>query len=304
MPDANTAIGIDIGGTTTKLARISPDGAVLRLERIATVVDGDPLPYLDGLRRAVLALIQDGPVRGVGLSLNGMLAEDLRSSYFSPNSPALVGVDFADWLETFGYPYCIDEDLNAPTVAEYFFGEHAGAARLMTASIGTGFGAGMVVNGRVVRLVGGTLGDTGHIILQPDGPACTAGCRGCAEAFISAPGIERLAASRGWGDLPARQVIAAARVGEPWAVEIIAKIGDYLGQWLASVAPIFMPEYILICGGIAEAGLALLETAVPRYHALAGLGYDRSQVGISRFGGMAGVIGAAAPLLVSRGEDA
>ncbi|HEY3345731.1 MAG TPA: ROK family protein [Anaerolineaceae bacterium] len=299
MPDLHCAIGIDIGGTSTKLARVSAAGSVLRLEQVPTVIRGDPQPYLSALHQVVQALREDGPVCGVGLSLNGMLTDDLRSAYLSPNSPALVGIDFASWLEGFGCPYAIDEDLNAPTVAEYTFGAHAGCARLMTASIGTGFGAGMMVKGKVLRFVGGTIGDTGHIILEPGGPACTAGCRGCAEALISAPGIERLAAARGLGEIPARQVIGAARSGEAWAVEIIAQVGEYLGQWLASVSPIFLPEYVLVCGGIAEAGQTLLDTAVPRYHFLSGPDYARAQLGLSRFGGLAGVIGAAAPLLIS-----
>ena len=265
MAPARDAIGIDIGGTSTKVARVAGQGAVLRLERIATVVRGDPAAYLDELRRAVETLIQDGPVCGVGLSLNGMLNDDLRSSYLSPNTPALVGIDFASWLEGLGYPYCVEADLNAPAVAEYAFGARAGARRLMTAAIGTGFGAGMVVAGQVLRLVGGTLGDSGHIILEPGGPACTAGCHGCAEALISAAGIERLAARKGFSDRAAREVIASALGGEAWAVEIIGQIGEYLGQWLASIAPIFLPEQVLICGGIAEAGQPLLDTAVPAF---------------------------------------
>ncbi|HVN53294.1 MAG TPA: ROK family protein [Anaerolineaceae bacterium] len=298
MATGKQAIGIDIGGTATKVARVAENGAVLRLERIPSVVSGDPTPYLDELRRMVETLLQDGPVCGAGLSLNGMLSDDRRISYLNPNTPALEGVDFAAWLESLGYPYCIDADLNTPAVAEYAFGEHTGVRRLMTAVIGTGFGAGMVVDGRVLRLVGGTLGDSGHIILEPDGPSCTAGCHGCAEALISAAGVERLAIARGHASAPAREVIAAAHRGEAWAVQIIASIGEYLGQWLASIAPIFLPEQVLVCGGIAVAGQTLVETAVARFHSLAGPDYTHCEVGLSRFGSEAGVIGAAAPLLV------
>lgn len=300
MPSPDCAIGIDIGGTHTKLARVSATGEVLKLVRTPTTTHGDPAPYLDELRRVASALIAEAPVRGVGLSLNGMLADDLRSSVLSNNSPALQGLDFGGWLEGFGVPYCIEQDLNAPTVAEYTFGAYAGAPRLMTASIGTGLGAGLIVHGEVVRLVGGTLGDTGHIILQPDGPTCTAGCHGCGEALISVPGIERLAAQGGRAGTPAHQVITAATQAEPWAVEILESVGVWLGQWLASITPILLPSHVLICGGVAVAGEILLRSAVPRFLSLAGPDYTHCQLDYSRFGGLAGVIGAAAPLLAQR----
>jgi glucokinase len=302
MAGAKSAIGIDIGGTATKVARVSAEGAILRLKRLQTTAQGDPAPYLDALRNMVVGIIGGEPVAGVGLSLNGFLSDDLRSSVFNPNTPALVGVDFGRWLEGFGVPFCIEEDLNAPAVAEYHFGEYAGAPRLMAASIGTGFGAGMVVGGQVLRLYAGQLGDTGHIILEPGGPACSAGCRGCAEALISVAGIERLASRDGLRETAAREVISAAREGEPKAAAVIAQIGTYLGQWLASAAPIFMPDQVVICGGIAEAGAPLLEAAVSRYHELAGATYARAQISLSRFGGLAGVIGAVAPLLKEDGR--
>ena len=293
------AIGIDIGGTLTKLARVSAGGVVRQLSTIHTPIQGDPAPFLDEMRRQVDGLLMDTPARGIGLSLNGFLSDDLRSSRFSPNTPALVGIDFAAWLGGFGLPYRIEQDLNAPAVAEYYFGGFRGSPRLLAASIGTGLGAGLIVGGQVVRFLGGTIGDTGHIILEPGGPACTAGCHGCAEALVSGPGVERLAIERGMGPLPAREVIAAARAGTPWAEGIIATIGGWLGQWLASLAPIFLPDHILLCGGVAEAGEALREAADRRLHALTGPEYAACELDISRFGGLAGVIGAAAPLLSS-----
>jgi glucokinase len=262
---------------------------------LSTPVKGDPSSFLLELKVQVGHLLQIGPALGVGLSLNGFLSDDMRSSRFNPNSPALEGVDFAAWLEGFGLPYRIEQDLNAPAVAEYTFGQYRGAPRLMTVSIGTGLGAGLVLNGQVLRFLGGTTGDTGHIILEPGGPSCTAGCSGCAEALISAPGVERLAAERGAGRLSAREIIAAARLGEPWAAGLFDTIGGWLGQWLASLAPIFLPSHMIVCGGVSEAGEALLRPAERRLHELAGPDYARCLLDISRFGGYAGLIGAAAP---------
>jgi len=148
---------------------------------------------------------------------------------------------------------------------------------------------------------GSTIGDTGHMILMPDGPTCTAGCHGCAEALIATPNIVKLAQkSKGQKSTPisAHRVIAAARDGQPWAVEIIQKIGNWLGQWLASLSPIFLPSHIILCGGVAEAGEVLRLRAESRFRELGGPEYTRAKIAISRFGGQAGVIGAAAPFLI------
>ena len=157
-----------------------------------------------------------------------------------------------------------------------------------------------MIGDRVLDFAGGTIGDTGHIILQPDGPACTAGCHGCAEALIATPNIERLAKKYEHDQsvpIKAQEVISAAKDEQPWALEIMEQIGNWLGQWLASLSPIFLPSHILLCGGVAEVGEVLRKKAETRFGELTGPEYAQSVIALSRFGGRAGVIGAAAPLL-------
>jgi glucokinase len=294
------AIGIDIGGTLTKVAIVSDTGDIGHLVTLPTAAREDPSGYLEGLVARVDDLLAEAAINGIGLGAPGFLSPDRRSIRYNPNTPALVGIDFVQLLERFGLPVRLEQDLNVPTVAEYCFGEFRGAARLMTAAIGTGLGAGFMVDGRLLDLYGGTIGDTGHIILQPGGPTCTAGCHGCAEALIAAPNIERLAEAHG----PARaqppsaqEVIAAARDGQPWAVGIIEQIAGWLGQWLAGLAAVFLPSHILLCGGVAEVGELLRSRSEIRFRELGGPAYTQCVIGLSRFGARAGVIGAAAPFL-------
>jgi glucokinase len=289
------AIGIDIGGTHTKLAIVSDDGEIGHIENLPTAAREEPRKYLDSLVKRIDQLVNENDICGIGLAAPGFLAADRRSIRYNPNTPALVGVDFVDLLERFHLPVWLEQDLNVPTVAEYYFGEFHGAPRLMTASIGTGLGAGFMIEDRVLDFAGSTIGDTGHIILQPDGPMCTAGCHGCAEALIAAPNIERLA--KKLGHRKAHEVIAAAKEGQRWALEIIDQIGNWLGQWLASLTPIFLPSHIVLCGGVAEVGEPLRKKAETRFHELGGPEYTQCVIALSRFGGRAGVIGAAAPLL-------
>jgi glucokinase len=294
------AIGVDIGGTLTKLAVVSEDGEIRHIETLPTTSRGDPRKYLDNLVRRIGSLSRENKITGIGLAAAGFLSDDRRSIRYNPNTPALVGIDYFTLLDRFHLPVRLEQDLNVPTIAEYYFGEFRGAPRLMTASIGTGLGAGFIVEGKLLDFSGGTIGDSGHVIMEPDGPACTAGCRGCAEALIATPGIERLAEKYNRmksHPIKANEVISAVKDGQPWAVEIIEQIGGWLGQWLASLSPIFLPSHVLLCGGVAEAGETLRKKTEARFHELGGPEYTNCVIALSNFGSRAGVIGAAAPFL-------
>jgi glucokinase len=294
------AIGIDIGGTHTKLAIVSEDGDIQHLETLSTIAREDPKDYLDKLIERTRSLVSNTAISGIGLAVPGFLSEDRRSIRYNPNTPALVNIDFVDLLENFHLPIWLEQDLNVPALAEYYFGEFRGAPRLMSASIGTGLGAAMMIGDRLLDFSGSTIGDSGHVILDPDGPVCTAGCRGCAEALIATPNIERLAEKynrKPSHRIQAHKVIFAAKEGGLWAIEIIEQIGSWLGQWLASLSPIFLPSHILLCGGVAEAGEILRKKAETRFRELSGPEYAQCVIALSRFGGRAGVIGAAAPFL-------
>jgi glucokinase len=96
----------------------------------------------------------------------------------------------------------------------------------------------------------------------------------------------------------AAEVIGAARIGDPTALQIIASVGSRLGQWLASLAPIFLPDRIALCGGVAEAGAPLLAACRARFEELVAPDYAECTLVLGRFGGLAGAIGSASPFLV------
>ncbi len=308
--DERRAVGVDIGGTHTKVALVRAGGEVLKQAELDTASHGDPEPFLGELKAAIAQFAPQG-ARGIGLAVPGLFAPGGRSAMFSPNTPSLVGLDYFDRLADLGLPIRLEQDLNAPALAEYHFGAGKGAVRLLTAAVGTGLGAAVLVEGEVLRFAGNTAGDNGHIILDPGGPACTAGCQGCAEALTTVAAIERAALQHQGepaaaalrlaavdGRITAHAVIAAARAGDALATSIMRGIGQWLGQWLASLAPIFLPERVVLCGGVAEAGQSLLDAASERLHALTGPDYAHCTVVLGAFGGRAGVIGAAVPFLL------
>jgi len=291
------ALAIDIGGRSTKLALAAADGS---LEQITSL----PTPAADAdefLRRtfdSAAALAQGNDIAGVGISVAGFVRDDTSAMFYNPNIPWLQGYPLRRAFEDrFGVPVALDADSNAACVAEYRLGVGRGAKRFLSLVIGTGVGGGMIVGGEVVRLAHGGLGDIGHVIVEPFGMPCDSGCYGCAEATVSAPGIEARARRRFDEDLDVRQLIERARRGDQKAIELFAETGRLLAVAIASQAVILFPDVVAIAGGVAEAGDLLIGPAREAFQQLVGPFY-RQDVTIAKaeLGWQASLVGAALPL--------
>jgi len=305
------AIGIDIGGSFTKIALVDQAANLSHLEVIETASHSGVDAYFSKMDSIIETLLAERPI-GIGITLPGFLTDDGRCITYNPNTPALEQIDFVSRFSCFGLPVKTEQDLNAPAISEYYFGAGKGTHRFMAIPIGTGVGVGMIINGQVLRFTGFTTGDTGHIIIEPDGPTCSGGCHGCAEALVTVPAIEREsleAFEKGQaeslrqyltdGKIPAQAVIQASRMGDPIAVEIMTRIANRLGIWLSSLAPIFLPEKIALCGGVAEAGDFFIEVCKRRFFSLSGPQYSHNcEVVFGAFRGLAGVVGAATSFLI------
>lgn len=300
------AIGIDIGSTGTRLACVTSEGEVLREEILEARLYADQEAFLELLVASLEKCLAEISPRGIGLALPTFRVPLEIGD--SPDVPKLSGLDYQDVLQRFNLPVKFEQDLNALALAEYFLGEWKTSRRLMAVSLGNHLGAAVILDGQLLRFNAGAAGNNGHIILEPGGPSCSSGCLGCAEALIAAPAIERLAiervndprgrllrASSRINRIPARVIITSATHGDPLAGEIMTEIGAWLGQWLASLAPIYTPDQIVLSGGVAEAGPSLLEAAQLRFRELTASEFSHCAISISRFGSQAGVIGATAP---------
>jgi glucokinase len=159
-------------------------------------------------------------------------------------------------------------------------------------SLGTGLGGGMVVDGNILRISNECLGDIGHVIVEPGGSQCAAGCRGCAEAMVSVSALERYAVefmsedtnSIGYdllkkgGNLLTPDIIKTAQLGDQAAVKAIQKLGKYLGIALASMTPVLAPDRICIAGGISEAGGILLDAIQISFLGIVGPPYAKGVI--------------------------
>jgi glucokinase len=315
------AIGIDIGGHATKLGVIDASGQILASHKIPSKLTKEGIrEYLDDLQDATGSMLEGfrADVTAIGISLIGAVLEEQGGTVCAVNGPGLQGVNLRTLLgPSLGLPVFLTNDLTAHTLAECWFGVGVGASRFLCLALGTGVGAGVVIDGNPVTFWGGTAGDAGRIILDPGASAkCDGGVRGSAEALCGVAGIERLALERYGRPVACEAVIQAARrADDPIAASIFQEIGAHLGHLLAILSVLFFPSRIALSGGVAEAGPALLGPCVAEFDSLvadyfetvaeASEGYCTSvEIQKGLLGGEAAMIGAAARALRATGAPA
>lgn len=335
MPSNTCAIGVDLGGQSVKLAVVDDAGAIL-LRRQAGVDASRPEPEIRSLILNEIAAIHAeaasaklDPAR-VGMVMPGYLDRDRTRVLFAANLPTLNDTDFLGSIRaSLDLAVAFDADSNAAALAEYRFGAGRGVDRLIVAAIGTGIGAGVIIDGQILRIWNHIAGSLGHVIIDPRGPKCACGATGCIEALASGPALERRAAETansnpksklaallkppcGTGfqpvgfQVPAGGSGQAARLtgidiaqalheNDPAAVEAVRETGWWLGAGIAAWCVIFRPSKVLIGGGIAAIGESLLVAA---REALAQVGQPSAtrnvEIAAAALGPDAGVIGAAA----------
>jgi predicted NBD/HSP70 family sugar kinase len=202
---------------------------------------------------------------GVGVGLAGVIDPRVGILKYSP----IFGwkdVPLVEMLQAaIGVPVLIDNDVNTLTFTEKWFGAGRGIDNFLTVTVGRGVGLGIVVNGRIYRGWFGGAGEFGHTVLNPTGPACICGKKGCLETFVSDPALLRMA-SEAWreGDI-SKQVenvdalLTLAQEGDLGAIRVYERAGIALGQGLANLINLLNPELIIISGEGAIAGDLLFE---------------------------------------------
>jgi glucokinase len=305
------AIGIDIGGTKVAAGVVDDEGHVLAVARRRTP-SRDPAHIADVVVEIVGQLRVDHEVCAVGVGAAGFVDTDRTTVLFAANlawRDAPIRADIGDRLDL---PVIVENDANAAAWGEYRFGAGAGQPDVMVMTIGTGIGAGIIIDGALHRGRFGIAGEPGHMRVVPGGRLCGCGNRGCLEQYCSGTALVRAArevaqerptdAARlldlAHGDIAnidGPVVTKAAQEGDPAAVDCFDEIGRWLGQGLADLSSLLDPGRYVIGGGVAEAGDLLLGAGRETYAAvLVGRGYrPLAEVVSAKLGSQAGLIGAA-----------
>jgi glucokinase len=261
---------------------MTSEGEVLHDENILThdAAAVGTLVTIERLIAAVSAALASRglTVSGIGVGAPGPVdVEAGRVGEPAPHAGDLVGQPIGARLATrFGVPVVVDNDVNALALAEWRFGAGRGARSLVVLAPGTGFGAGVILDGRLVRGVAGFGGEFGHTPVKFDGPPCWCGGRGCLAVYASGRGIAEAARARVAGHvespllataggaadrITAELVFRAAADGEAVAAAVVDEACRALGAMLATIVNGLNPEVVVVTGGVA-ASLAPLEKRI------------------------------------------
>jgi glucokinase len=244
----NRAAGIDVGGTKCLGVVLDADRDITSEHDILLQVR-HATPRADKLVDALEVLVGElGDFDTIGVGVPGLITLDgvMRAS---PNIPGSVDVAVgAELSRRLGRRVFIDNDGNLSALAEWRFGAGRGSKNMWMVTLGTGIGGGYVLNGAVQRGVNGFAGEVGHIVVNPDGPRCTCGRKGCWEVYASGRGLKMLAAGES-----GESVINRARAGEADALTVLEAWSRWVAIGLASLTNVSDPDVIVIGGGVSEA---------------------------------------------------
>jgi glucokinase len=262
--DAIRHLGLDLGGTNLKWAVVAhADGvwtSVANGQTPTRIVDDDaevPAACVAQLAEvAAVAIDEWGPVLSVGIGVPGLYDPADGSTRFLVNVPGpWDGQPVAAPVSAaVGVPVHLINDARAFGLAELRLGAGRGASSMVGLTLGTGIGGVIAIDGRVHQGHDGTAGELGHQTIDPDGPWCGCGNRGCLEAFARA---DQIAAA--CGTVTAEEAVRAATAGDPRALRGLADIGRYLGIGIANMITVISPDRVVLGGGVAAAGDLLFE---------------------------------------------
>jgi glucokinase len=288
-------VGLDLGGTNLKWVVVErADGTWRAVDRgsVATDVARGEATIVPQLARVAADAVRSaGGAVSVGLGVPGLYLPDEGQILFLPNTPgtwADVPV-VAPIREAAGVPTALINDARAFGLAELRLGAGRGARTMIGLTLGTGVGGVVCVDGRVHLGYRGTGGELGHQTLDPDGPWCGCGNRGCLEAYARADQL-----SKACGAPDPEEALRRAAAGDPLARQGFADVGRYLGIGIANMIVALTPDRVVLGGGVSAAGdllIAPIRAEIDRRVRVTD--GSRVQVVLAELGTWAGAIGAA-----------
>jgi len=305
------AIGVDLGGTHIAAALVDKSG------KTGNIMECNIAPeergvnnVLDKMAELIGMVISEEHINreeifGVGIDLPGFIDTINGICYFSPNFPGWDNIKVSSILEqSINLPVVILNDVNAAALGEKFFGAGKYVNNIICMTLGTGIGGGIIINNNLYLGASQGAGEIGHTTIEPDGPLCGCGNRGCFEALVARGAIIRTAREfieknkntilADVKDLSPLSVFEAAEKGDQVAIEIFNTTGRYLGIGLSNLILILNPEKIVIGGRIANAHKYLFPPAQEEIKKRVKMFPPEStQLVLAELGANAGLIGAA-----------
>jgi glucokinase len=288
MAEQERVIGVDLGGTKILAGVVGADGTIEVSRERPTPLDSQEA-LLSALDEAIEELVDEG-IAALGFGIPSRVDPQTGRAAGSVNIP-LADLDFDDRMQDrFGVPVGVDNDANAAAFAEWRRGAGRGARTLIMLTLGTGVGAGFVLDGRLYR----GWAEAGHIVVVHDGKPCPCGGRGHLESYCRGPAADEAAREAFGPSSSSRELVRLADEGDERAREVLAGIGRILGSGIGSLVNLFAADRVVIGGGFGTAAFHhLVEPAleVARREALPPAD-ELLELVRAELGGEAGLIGA------------
>lgn len=271
----DVVLGIDIGGTSSKLGLVQADGSIIAKRSIDTRKCKNEATFFSCLFEEIEHFLNQHQANyqceGIGIGAPSCdeqagILEKAANFPFTDNVPILQL-----FQDHFRLPVYLTKDGNAATLGEARYGAGQYVKNFVLVTLGTGIGGGLFLNGRLIKGNNGWAGEFGHIIVEPGGRPCGCGRRGCLETYASATGLRRTVLQRltqgdeksilrrlGASELEAKDVYLAAKMGDELSLRVFDEVGQHLGLALANLAATFDPEAFFLAGGLAAAEEVLL----------------------------------------------
>ncbi|MGG0716502.1 ROK family glucokinase [Robertmurraya massiliosenegalensis] len=309
-------VGVDLGGTSIKIAFIDTLGTMITKWEIPTDNREAGKNITTDIAKTIEAkLVELGQTKeilyGVGMGAPGPVDYANGIIYNTVNLAWEDNYPLSDHLgRELSLPVYIENDANCAALGEMWKGAGNGAKDIVCVTLGTGVGGGIITNGEIVQGISGSAGEIGHITSVPvNGAPCNCGKTGCLETVASATGIVRLATEKlnsqtnnegplmalfqSKGKIAAKDVFDCGRAGDELSLEVIEEVAYYLGLALANLGNTLNPEKIVLGGGVSKAGEILLgkvqayfnKYAFPRVK-------ESTKISIATLGNDAGILGA------------
>lgn len=310
-------VGVDLGGTTTKLAIMTVSGEIINKWEIVTDTKNQGKNIIKNMAISIEDKLKElgktkESIKGIGIGTPGPVNLTTGVVYNAVNLGWKENYPLKALLEEeIGLPVKADNDANCAALGEMWKGSGAGAENLVCVTLGTGVGGGVIVDGKIVQGAKGAAGEIGHMTVRAEGGApCNCGKSGCLETIASATGIvrqvmEKLNNEKNLageivnkyqltGKITAKDVFDAGRNGDSLALSIIEHTAVHLGLALASIGNILNPEKIVLGGGVSKAGDILMQPVMNNFKKFAFSSVAQSTIIFpASLGNDAGIYGAA-----------
>ena len=307
-------VGIDLGGTNIKAGIVTDSGELLNKESIKTNADRPMEDIIHDMGKLALKVIEEKglsieDITAIGIGSPGTPDNEAGVLVYSNNLPFNMAPMRSLIREVVDLPVYIDNDANCAAMAEAVAGAAKGTKESVTITLGTGVGAGVIVRGRIYSGFNQAGSEFGHTVIVSGGQQCSCGRKGCFEAYSSASALIRMTKEaadanpdsklndliREDGKVSGKTAFKAMRMGDEAAAKVVDMYTDYMADGLANAINTFMPEVLVIGGGVCNEGDPLLiplkeKTLSSPYF---GPGVKKTVIKLAEMVNDAGIVGAA-----------